>query len=126
MIAYKERYDFSFAYLHFPYSPLNLAVFEYENEIVIKPIFDLQKSRQSPFFTFMGKVYETDEFVNRDDSFPTNLISDWVQQRVLQGHPPINLVMTKEEQAMLRKTLEREKARLEIKIEEIKEWLSGK
>ena len=126
MIAYKEKYDFSFAYLHFPYSIFNLAVFEYEGKIVIRPIFDLQKSGQSPFFTFMGKVYETDEFVNRDDSFPTDLISDWVNQRVLQKHLPIDIVVTENEQALMKETLKREKARLEIKIEEINEWLSGK
>ena len=126
IIAYREKYDFSFAYLHYPYSPFDLAVFEHEGKVVAKPIFDLHKPPYSPFFSFKGKVYKIDQFETRDDAMPTELISEWIDDRVLHKPFSIDLEMKTNERDLFKMMLERKKVRLEVQIEEINEWLLEK
>jgi hypothetical protein len=126
MIAYKEKYDFSFGYLEFPYSPFNLAVFESNGEVVARPIIDLDNRPRSPFFTYKGQVFETDNFEAREDSFQPDSITLWVES-YLNGTPiEVDLTMTEQEKLLFKTMLERTKARLEVQIEEIDEWLLKK
>ncbi|HEV7347901.1 hypothetical protein [Telluribacter sp.] len=126
MIAYKERYDFSFAYLNYPYSPFELAVFEDPNGIVARPIIDLDHPPYSPFFTYKGKIYKTEQFETRDDSILPESLSNWLSERVNQIPFSIDLEMSENEKELFNTMLERKKIRLEIQIEELNEWLSGK
>ncbi|TDB60410.1 hypothetical protein [Arundinibacter roseus] len=126
MIAYKEKYDFTFAYLHFPYSPFDLAVFEDKNQIVARPIIDVDQPPHSPFFTYEGKVYKTDQFEARDDSVLPESLSDWLNDRVCEKPFAIDLKMSESEKGVFNIMLERKKIRMEIQIEEINEWLSKK
>lgn len=126
MIAYKEKYDFSFGYLEFPHTPFTLAVFEAEGNVVARPIIDLDTCPYSPFFTFNGQRYETHYFESRDDSIEPESITEWIQS-YLQGNPlKIDLTMGEEEKRLFNSMLEQKKLRLEVKIEEIDEWLLKK
>ena len=126
MIAYKERYDFSFAYLHYPHSPFELAVFEDENGIVTRPIIDLDYPPYSPFFTYKGKIHKTEQFEVRDDSMFPESLSDWLSERIEQIPFSIDMAMPENEKELFNAMLKRKKIRLKIQIEELNEWLSKK
>lgn len=124
MIAYKERFDFS--YLHFPHSPFELAVFEESKGIVARPIIDLDHPPYSPFFTYKGKIYKTEQFETNNDSIMPQSLSDWLTERVEQLPFSIDMAMPKDEKELFNTMLKRKKIRLKIQIEELNEWLSKK
>ncbi len=123
MIAYKEKYDFSFAYLEFPHSPFTLAVFESEGNVIARPIIDLDNHKHSPFFTYKGQVYETNHFESRDDSLEPECITEWVQSYLRGNSMPIDLTMTEKERQLFKVMLEQKKYNQQGQIEEINEWL---
>lgn len=124
MIAFKEKYDFSFGYLEFPHSPFDLAVFEDNGQVIVRPLIDLGNRPTSPFFSYKGEIFETDDFESRDDSFPPESISVWIDNYLKGESIHVNLEMSEKEQEIFRFMLQRKKIGLELQIEKINEWLS--
>ena len=126
MIAYREKYDFNFAYLNYPHSPFDLAIFEDSNGVVARPIIDLDNPPHAPFFTYMGKVFKTDNFETRDDSIVPESITNWLDARIQSEPLTINLEMAENEKELFDVMLERKKIKTELRLEEINRWLSKK
>ena len=126
MIAYREKYDYSFAYLNYPHSTFDLAVFEGSTGVVARPIIDLDNPPHAPFFTYKEQVFKTDNFETRDDSIVPESITDWLEARIRLEPLTVNLDMTESEKELFDIMLERKKIKIELRLEEINEWLSKK